>query len=380
MEPVFINNFLTVAPKQCYPQKKLIQWISDIHKKAQDFVSGSGDDSESIDRFFQRYGVKESLISQRFFECDDVLEGVGEQAQIYRVTQSSPNGVDIMARAKFFSERAFDVFKRMYDFTEKGMRPHHLIHVTCTGYVSPSAAQLAVADPKWGFDTEVTHAYHMGCYASLPAIRLAHSMVLSSKATGSKRVDIVHNEMCGLHMNVLNHSPEQMIVQTLFADGHAKYSLSDRRTETGGNLKVLAILEKVVPDSDMDMSWISGSHGMQMNLSREVPNKIKAHIQNFMSVLLTKAGFHYETVKTAIFAIHPGGPKIIETVKEGLGLLESQVSESHKILFERGNMSSATLPHVWDLILKNNYPSGSIVISLAFGPGLTIFGSVFEVS
>ena len=196
----------------------------------------------------------------------------------------------------------------------------------------------------------------------------------------SKQVDIVHNEMCGLHMNVLNHSPEQIVVQSLFADGHAKYSLSNRQADTGGNLKIVAILERVIPDSAMDMSWISGSHGMQMNLSREVPAKIKSHLKDFMSALLLKAGIGAEAIKDAIFAVHPGGPKIIETVKECLELHGSQVSESQKILFERGNMSSATLPHVWDLILRNNYSSGSVVISLAFGPGLTVFGSVFEIS
>jgi predicted naringenin-chalcone synthase len=81
-----------------------------------------------------------------------------------------------------------------------------------------------------------------------------------------------------------------------------------------------------------------------------------------------------------MFAIHPGGPKIIETVKEALELAENQITESQKILFERGNMSSATLPHIWQLILEKEYPPGTKVVSFAFGPGLTVFGAVFEVS
>ncbi|MEI8027441.1 MAG: hypothetical protein WCI18_13925 [Pseudomonadota bacterium] len=378
MESAFINRFRTVEPKNCYPQKDLLLWLSDVHRKAQALVSSKDDDSVSIERFFQRYGVKDSLISQRFFECDDIQEGFGDRARIYSITEDTPNGMDIKARAKFFSERSFEVFKNIYNFNESEARPQHLIHVTCTGYVSPSAAQLAVSHPAWEGDTEITHAYHMGCYASLPAIRLAHALVLSSP--DSKQVDIVHNEMCGLHMNVLNHSPEQIVVQTLFADGHAKYTVSNQQAETGGNLKIVAVLERLIPDSAMDMSWISGSHGMQMNLSREVPTKIKAHLEDFISCLLNKAGYGPEATKSAIFAIHPGGPKIIETVKESLGFYDNQVRECQKILFERGNMSSATLPHVWDLILRNNYPVGSIVISLAFGPGLTVFGSVFEIS
>ena len=81
----------------------------------------------------------------------------------------------------------------------------------------------------------------------------------------------------------------------------------------------------------------------------------------------------------SIFAIHPGGPKIIDAVQSVLELSEEQISESKKVLFNHGNMSSATLPHVWDEILNKNYAVGTKVISYAFGPGLTLFGSVFEV-
>jgi predicted naringenin-chalcone synthase len=55
------------------------------------------------------------------------------------------------------------------------------------------------------------------------------------------------------------------------------------------------------------------------------------------------------------------------------------VALSHKVLRERGNMSSATLPHIWKEILDLDLKSGTRVVSLAFGPGLTLFGAVFVV-
>ena len=42
-------------------------------------------------------------------------------------------------------------------------------------------------------------------------------------------------------------------------------------------------------------------------------------------------------------------------------------------------MSSATLPHVWKALDDERLATGTKVVSLAFGPGLTIFGAVFEV-
>jgi predicted naringenin-chalcone synthase len=337
-------------------------------------------DPELIDKLFRRYGVKSSQISQRYLESDDILTENFEKNIVYKVTPQQKNGSDITERAQFFSEKAYAVFKKFYDVTQKKSRPDHLIHVTCTGYISPSAAQKIVTEPNWNQTTDITHAYHMGCYAAMPAVRLAKSLVQAAAFDQTHfTTDIVHNEMCGLHMNPMAQSPEQMIVQTLFADGHIKYTASTEKAPLLKNLKVIAILEKVIPDSQQDMSWIPAPWGMQMNLSREVPVKIKTELKMFSEELFKKAGLTYEEAMKSIFAIHPGGPKIIDSVQETLELKDEQTTESKKILFERGNMSSATLPHVWNEILNNNYPVGTKVISYAFGPGLTLFGSVFEV-
>jgi predicted naringenin-chalcone synthase len=87
-----------------------------------------------------------------------------------------------------------------------------------------------------------------------------------------------------------------------------------------------------------------------------------------------------DALAKGIFAIHPGGPKIIDVIQEALELSDDQVAASRKVLLERGNMSSATLPHVWHEILQNNPGKGAPVISFAFGPGLTVFGGAFEVA
>lgn len=381
MIPVFLNQFYSVKPKNCLKQSDILSWVIKCHQTAEmKNQTTSQKDIDLIERLFQRFSVKETQISQRYSECDDMSVGSFDNAEIYRINDESQNGVDILQRAKFFSDRAYEVFKKFYNVDLPAPRPNHLIHVTCTGYISPSAAQKIITEKNWGQTTDITHAYHMGCYASLPAVRLAKSLVSSESPHNSQySTDIVHNEMCGLHMNPLAHTPEQMVVQTLFADGHMKYTASCQRKEVGKNFKIIAVYEKVIPDSQEDMSWTPAPWGMQMNLSREVPVKIKLEIKKFTSELFQKANVKYEDGMKSVFAIHPGGPKIIDSVQEVLELSDSQVSECKKVLYERGNMSSATLPHVWDEILNNNYPSGTKVVSYAFGPGLTLFGSVFEV-
>jgi predicted naringenin-chalcone synthase len=42
----------------------------------------------------------------------------------------------------------------------------------------------------------------------------------SGEARGAEaRVDIVHTELCSLHLQPLRHEAEQLVIQSLFADG-----------------------------------------------------------------------------------------------------------------------------------------------------------------
>ena len=381
MTSVYLNRFQTIKPKYYGPQNDLLSWIIKGHQLAE--INGQHHKKlkpDLIEKMFNHYGVKSSKLSQRYLEIEDFLSNDFSTNEIYKIDDLNPNGVNITTRAHFFSIRASDVFKEIYNFEQSLQLPNHLIHVTCTGYISPSAAQEIVSSEKWNQQTDITHAYHMGCYAAVSAVRLAKNIVISESINNDKfKTDIVHNEICGLHMNLLAHTPEQIVIQTLFGDGHIKYSATITEEKGISNLKIITILEKVIASSGNDMSWIPAPWGMEMNLSREVPTKIKMVLKDFITNLFLKANISQKDSVLSIYAIHPGGPKIIDSVQEALTLSNEQIKESNKIFFERGNMSSATLPHIWNEIINNHYPIGTRIISLAFGPGLTIFGSIFEV-
>lgn len=356
---VYIHSFQSVFPKYHLPQTELIDWILKAHKQS------PIEDEDFFNRFFTRFCVSEKYISHRYFECGEVNENWDDH-EIYKLTDETPKGATIGERNQFFSKTVQSVFENLYPES----CPEHLIHVTCTGYVSPSPAQRYFSDKV--NSPQITHSYHMGCYASLPSVRTAKAI---NKDT-ERDVDIVHTEMCSLHLNPSDHSPEQIVVQTLFADGHIKYSVGNSRK----GLKILGIKEKLIPDSLDDMTWIPDSFGMRMTLSREVPLKIRDGIPDFVRELCEECDVRKEDIlNDGIFAIHPGGPKIVEVVQQKLELRDDQISESKIVLYERGNMSSATLPHIWERILANPANKNKKVISLAFGPGLTIFGAIFEV-
>jgi predicted naringenin-chalcone synthase len=369
---ISLFSFETHQPLFHLKQKEILDWIKRAHRKSNDVQSITFPDIP-LERFIERYAVKDNLIEQRYFESDDVFTNDWMKNEIYQITQSTPMGKTIDERHKFYGSRANQIFEKLYPLNS--IEPDHLIHVTCTGYLAPSPAQILVSKRNW-IHTEVTHAYHMGCYASMPSIRLAQSLHSFSKKT----IDVVHTEMCSLHMNPSVHDPEQIVVQTLFADGHIKYKvgITDNSTRS---LSLIKIKEKIVSDSIEGMTWNPAPWGMQMTLSKDVPSKLKDIISEFCNELIEDAGLNsIELIKNSLFAIHPGGPKIIDSIQNELKLSEEQLFASRKILRERGNMSSATLPHIWDYILKSHYLPNQYVISFAFGPGLTIFGAILKVN
>jgi len=282
-----------------------------------------------------------------------------------------PRGKGSAARTQVFANVVDDYFANTY--ADETTAPDDLIHVTCTGYVSPNGAQKLVAHRGWGGATKITNAYQMGCYASLPALRIAAGFV----AIGSRRVDIAHTELCSLHLDPSDHSLQQLVVQSLFGDGLIRYSMVSDPKESG--LRVLALHERLIPESAESMSWMMSDTGMQMTLGRDVPDRVASSLRGFIVELLAKVGPEASPLEKWVCAVHPAGPKVMDRVRDVLELTESQVATSRGVLFDHGNMSSATLPHIWmRLVDDRNVPAGTLIPSLAFGPGLTVCGGLLE--
>jgi predicted naringenin-chalcone synthase len=361
----YLHSFRSLFPPHSRSQEDLVSWMLRAHERTSTLRGEGAIRPEVLERFC----LRPLQVGQRYFECDEI-DGDWEDHEIYRLTEESPQGSDLMVRNLFYKKVALRVLGEIYDDCPD--LPDHLIHVSCTGYTSPSAPQAYFSEKK---APNITHAYHMGCYASMPAVRMARALVNSEEAD---LVDIVHNEVCGLHMDSSVHTPEQMVVQSLFADGHIKYRMS--KEPHGRCLKVFSVKEKLLPDSGDAMTWIPGPFGMKMSLSKEVPARIKGSLAEFVLDLCKDSKLDWRDFQeSGLLAIHPGGPKIIESTQRLLEMRDDQVAYSQQVLKQRGNMSSATLPHVWKAILDGNAPAGTKVMGLTFGPGLTVFGTMMEV-
>jgi predicted naringenin-chalcone synthase len=375
-----LKDFCHLRPYHEIEQEKILDWIAEAHARAAHCLENREVEpfrTQIRDKLFQ-LGVGKERIQSRGIHISDIFHNDWEKMPIYPVSQI-PQGRGFADRSHFYDREVSRIFELFYP-DDKHL-PAHLIHVTCTGYVAPSPAQKLVSLRGMGMKTIVTHAYHMGCYGSIPAIRIASGFISlpSPLSSGSGAVDIVHTELCSLHMHPLKHSAEQLLVQSLFADGFIKYSLT-ASSVAGPHLKIVALHEETISDSSHCMTWRCEDQGLSMTLSKEVPVLISRAIDGYLQRLSRNAGFQIqEVVEGAFFAIHPGGPKILQQIMDLLNLEPHQIEHSVQVLKQFGNMSSATLPHIWEKMLKDpKVPKKAYIVSLAFGPGLSISGGLFE--
>lgn len=374
-----LTGFRVVRPAYESSQSETLAWLARAHTEAERAASVEPEQFDAerfcvdMERLVRRFGCSQESIARRGYEIPDVASSRWDEMRVYDFGLG-PEGAGTHARTRHFARITERVLDELYD-DPSAAPPRDLLHVTCTGYASPSAAQQLVTRRGWGKATRVLHAYHMGCYAALPAVRVAAALVGGG---GSSRADLVHTEICSLHLRPLQHAPEQLVVQSLFADGHARYSVVPAAGCVSPSLALLGVREELLADSEEAMTWTASDAGMEMTLARDLPRRIARAVRAFVDDLRADVGTGLPPFdESAVFAVHPGGPRVIDAVQSALELSDAQVATSREVLLRYGNMSSATLPHVWRELLESRHvAAGTPIVSLAFGPGLTMAGSV----
>ncbi|MET0783723.1 MAG: type III polyketide synthase [Leifsonia flava] len=254
----------------------------------------------------------------------------------------------------------------------------HVITVSCTGFYAPGPDYMLVRELGLNLSVQRFHLGFMGCYATMPALRLAKQLV---EADAGAVVLVVTAELCTLHLRSSN-DPDTIVASSLFADGAGAGIVSSRMPAAGETALGLDRFETVItPVGEADMAWKIGDNGFEMILSTYVPHIIDEHIESAIAPLLAPEPDLVADPATAVahWAIHPGGRSILDKVEAKLALSEAQLVPARETLRDFGNMSSATIAFVLLNILESGAAHGDRVLGMAFGPGLTVETGLFTV-
>ena len=239
----------------------------------------------------------------------------------------------------------------------------HLVTVCCTGFQAPGF-DLALIK-LLGLDAGVqrTHVGFMGCHGALNGLRVAQAFV---EADADAVVLLCSVELCSLHL-YYGWDPEKLVANALFADGAAALVATADMCGFGSYPTLLASGSTVIPNTEELMHWQIGNHGFEMGLSPQVPEAVASELKPWLERWLKPRGFSIG--KIASWAVHPGGPRLLQACANALELDPDQISESQAVLREHGNMSSATILFIINRLRYVAAPGPCV--ALAFGPGLS---------
>lgn len=252
-------------------------------------------------------------------------------------------------------------------------RVTHLVITTCTGFFAPGPDVALVQRLGLRATTERTIIGFMGCYAGFTGLRAADWIV---RADPDAVVLMISVELCSLHFQK-DFDLSSLVVGCLFGDGAAAAVFARQGRFEGGLGELAGSRSALHPDSIDQMSWRVGDHGFVMTLDAEVPATLGAETEPFVQALLALHGARREDVRG--WAIHGGGPKIIDAIRDSLAIGEDDVASSRAVLRQFGNMSSATILFVLEKELERaRARDGGDVVLLGFGPGLTMEGAILR--
>ncbi|HEX6366220.1 MAG TPA: type III polyketide synthase [Agromyces sp.] len=260
----------------------------------------------------------------------------------------------------------------------------HVVTVSCTGFYAPGPDFMVARELGLNAGVERYHLGFMGCYAAIPALRIAKQLC---EADAAAVVLVISVELCTLHLRSSN-DPDTIVASSLFADGAAAGVVTARPLDGGERAFDLdRFATRITPTGEDDMAWKIGDHGFEMVLSNAIPAIIDEHITGAIEPLIDHdselaEALAADTAGDAIehWAIHPGGRSILDKVESRLRLSEAQLVPARETLRNFGNMSSATVMFVLRNILASDAADdGDRVVAMAFGPGLTVESALMTV-
>jgi predicted naringenin-chalcone synthase len=300
--------------------------------------------------------------AQNFFTGNQIVPGIEERLSMFK------------ERAIILAIAAIHNSLKELKTTLDEFNVTHLITVSCTGIFAPGIDAVLIEQLNLPNDIFHTSFNFLGCNAAFHALKLGDMI---AKTDENAKVLIVCVELCTLHFQPKNNH-DNLLSNTIFGDGAAAVvMISDTaaKQKPQPGLTINGFYSLLLNKGKDLMGWNITPVNFEMILDARVPDFIGKEVND----IVLKVGRKLAISPSAIdkWAIHPGGKKILNTIKKQLNLDDDDLKYSNKVLSEYGNMSSPTILFVLYEIMKADHRPGETIFSIGFGPGLSIETAVY---
>lgn len=339
----FIRSISRTLPEHYEPQAKLSAYLKALWSKRH----------FNVDRVDELH--KNSKVDGRYLACS-----LAELSTLDSLQKRNDKWIQV---ATDVGARSVSDALKEADLTPKDV--DHVFFVTITGIATPSIDAFLVN--RLGLRTNVKRSpiFGLGCLAGAAGMARAADYL---RAFPDQVAVMLSVELCSLNLQEEDHSVANLIATGLFGDGASAAVLLGANRGRLGLPQVVASESVFYPGTERIMGWDVINSGFKIVLSPKVPELVRANVAGNCDAFLGKHGLKRSDVKH--WAVHTGGPKVLEAFKEALQLSDGALHRSWNSLSQTGNLSSASVMFVMaDLMKSGEARPGDYAVMASMGPG-----------
>lgn len=328
------------------------------HRHTQDEISSelAGVSAPEFTRFAQTAGVDERSLAlplSRYPKLTGFTEANNSYIEV---------ATDLAERAMLSALAAADIRPDEVDT---------LITVSSTGVAVPTIDARLVSRMRLRPDVKRVPLFGLGCVAGAAGMARVHDYLRGFPGDVAVLLSV---ELCSLTLQRDDTSIPALIGVSLFGDGAAAVVAcgADRiphLPNVNRGARILATRSRILPHTVDVMGWDISSSGFTLVMSRDVPKMADQYLRGEVEAFLADRGLSAADI--AAWICHPGGPKVLDSIQNAVGLPAQALSHSRNSMRENGNMSSVSVLDVLGRTLAAAPNDGSFGVMLAMGPGFS---------
>ncbi|GLT88199.1 hypothetical protein SLE2022_062340 [Rubroshorea leprosula] len=324
---------------------------------------------------FQRICEASGIKKRHMHLTEDILLENPNIGEYMEISLNARQNIMVVETPKLAKEAALKAIK---EWGQPMSKITHMVCSTCSGIEIPGIDYQLIK--LLGLYTSVNRVmmYNTGGFGGGAVLRVAKDLAENNKGA---RVLVVCSElnMVSFHGPSETHL-DNLVGQAIFGDGAAAAIVgADPITEVEKPLfKLVSTIQTILPDSDRSLLGYLKEAGLVLYLNKNVPQIFSNNIEKSLVEAFQPLGI---TDWNSIFWVaHPGSRAILDQVEAKLGLKPEKLLASRQILAEYGNMSSASVLFIMDVMRKKSVENRLKTtgegfewgVLMGFGAGLTL--------
>ncbi|TVU24625.1 hypothetical protein EJB05_27074, partial [Eragrostis curvula] len=238
----------------------------------------------------------------------------------------------------------------------------HLVFATYSGAHMPGADLRLASLLGLRRAAQRTMMYLGGCAAGSAALRVAKDVAENNRGA---RVLVVCADLSLVLFRARREDRlDTLIMQALFGDGAAAVVVGAGGVERP--LRPYRAARTPPPGP-------SARAALAFRPSPKMPALVRQNVEQCVLDAVASLGLGGSNWNDLFWAVHPGGPAILDAVEDELSLAPGKLMASRHVLTEYGNMSGASIIFVLDeLRRRGDVLHGGFGVMLGLGPGITV--------